>query len=1476
MVTTLWNSKSVDPLNDDSIPKMADGGIVNKATNAVVGEAGPEAIIPIDKLLSAIGDGSKVIVNSIKDSIANSIAEGIQSVSKDSSIATSLMTATMKQAMKDLGQKALDSASMMAALMKESMKETMGDLGQKVVDSAKNLKDNIVKADEAIKNKFSEVVTTGSAILKDTIINTSNTVKEKLSNISETVAETLELNKESNVMQQESLSIEIARETDRLYEKIKNAGNKVKKVGKNIFDTILHNPMISSLAVCLGILAKFPAIAEWVFSSPSTFLKAVQMWHKIKTLMTSLFKTLLKDPSKVFGAIKKGLNLYVKGLQKITKGLMKLPGILAGGYSKLLKGIQSLPGKIKILFDSRSKIMKELVDSVKGGLTRALETVKKIWRGGFGKFFKDLAKMTKDVGLKVAKSFKSMSVNFGRFMVDLGKDFAKITSQAMQKGKILFSGLKDLFKKVPNLLIGWQKYLKNAPSLGHKIVSGLATINVGFRHMVSGIKNIAKSTQVATDATKKLGALPKIGNMLKHPINTIKDVSKFAPKIINAIKHPISAITGIANFVGKTFKNLGSIAKGSKAVDSIAKLGAGAGAKMGAKGAFKKIPGIGSIISILFAINRFRKGQWFTGTLEFGSAIASMIPGIGTGISLAIDAITMMSDMVRDADVSTPEKVAEIKAGAGKGWLRNLPGIGTIVGIYDALRLFKAKQWGSGFYQAGRAIATIVPAGGYIFDGISSLVQMITEAGLGTKTDKGESQFGVGGAIIRQIPIIGSVFSIMSAIKRFKNGEIFTGILETASGISSLFPGLGTVVSSVLTGLTFFIDRVANEGDILTSAEVQKQNQSIKDGMNKGWLRNLPIIGSVMNLWDAFRLFKNGEILSGLRGVTRAVVGIVPGGGLLFDTMEGIVNWVVGNPPTEEQKQESQQIMQNMGSGWLRNMPVIGSVMNLWDSIKLFKNGEVLGGLKGVGRAVAGIVPGGGWLFDKVAGFAEWFFGSDATEGGENGLGLMGKEPTELTFLDRVKLMWDGGRKISSSQDAEAAMGVKMWKQAGLPDWMGRWMWRITHPIAAITSGFSGIEKLANQDTTELKDAVTESARKVKEGKDLLWSGKETDQIQGISKLKEAGWSEWQVSTLWTMYHPIDAIFGRWNSRNSKATVYSSMSGQDKNKYLDSITQQAEMVKQGKDLLWDGDENKQGLGIAKLRKAGWADWKIKTLWALYHPLAAITGGWGDAAEKAPNLNNMSNEDVSKYEDAIAKKAEVINKGMALLKSKNDSDQSRGIYMLQKQGYSKEQVEGMWKWYHPVDYVWGKIKGWFGKVSKFDTLWNNSFNETVKHYNKETAKAIAEDRADKLQMIATESAKIQASRFAEIDVKNKNLQDRLKDVSKAKIWIQSNNINDQAKAVGMLRRAKWSFNDIKQLWLSYHPELDAMGEITPSGLKRWDDVYKLSDVHAQNKKKRKKNVIEAIYKAKNQMIIFKRFMKILIQMQLLLLNLRACC
>jgi hypothetical protein len=67
-------------------------------------------------------------------------------------------------------------------------------------------------------------------------------------------------------------------------------------------------------------------------------------------------------------------------------------------------------------------------------------------------------------------------------------------------------------------------------------------------------------------------------------------------------------------------------------------LGAKLGAKAVGKSLLKKIPVIGLLAGVGFGLQRALKGDFTGAALELASGAASMIPGIGTGVSVALDA----------------------------------------------------------------------------------------------------------------------------------------------------------------------------------------------------------------------------------------------------------------------------------------------------------------------------------------------------------------------------------------------------------------------------------------------------------------------------------------------------------------------------------------------------------------------------------------------------------------------------------------------------------------------------------------------------------------------------------------------------------------------------------------------------------------------------------------------------------------------
>lgn len=70
------------------IPYLADGGIVNRATLAVVGEAGPEAVIPLSKMNKFTGGGSgggdiHIHVSGVVAGSADNVARELSAILRD-------------------------------------------------------------------------------------------------------------------------------------------------------------------------------------------------------------------------------------------------------------------------------------------------------------------------------------------------------------------------------------------------------------------------------------------------------------------------------------------------------------------------------------------------------------------------------------------------------------------------------------------------------------------------------------------------------------------------------------------------------------------------------------------------------------------------------------------------------------------------------------------------------------------------------------------------------------------------------------------------------------------------------------------------------------------------------------------------------------------------------------------------------------------------------------------------------------------------------------------------------------------------------------------------------------------------------------------------------------------------------------------------------------------------------------------------
>ena len=152
------------------------------------------------------------------------------------------------------------------------------------------------------------------------------------------------------------------------------------------------------------------------------------------------------------------------------------------------------------------------------------------------------------------------------------------------------------------------------------------------------VKVVKKAFKFLGKLGKLVKKLPKIlKNLMKGIKNVAKGGLKFGKNLFKGGKNLVKGgLTGL-----KTgFKGLKTGAKTlGKTVGKS--LGKGAG-----KSVLKKIPFVGLGLGAAFAIDRLRKGDFSGALMELGSGAASMIPGVGTAVSLGVDAALIAKDVV--------------------------------------------------------------------------------------------------------------------------------------------------------------------------------------------------------------------------------------------------------------------------------------------------------------------------------------------------------------------------------------------------------------------------------------------------------------------------------------------------------------------------------------------------------------------------------------------------------------------------------------------------------------------------------------------------------------------------------------------------------------------------------------------------------------------------------------------------------------
>lgn len=271
--------------------------------------------------------------------------------------------------------------------------------------------------------------------------------------------------------------------------------------------------------------------------------------------------------------------------------------------------------------------------------------VDKFTQYGAAKFakLKDAAKFAPEFATKKLDSFmtsaKVARATIKGSLMKFAPEFATKGLENLQKqGAKIAPFLTKQFDKVKGVSFS-------------KIVDKINPKNIKFDGILNGLSGIKdKAMSIGGDMLKSFNSVKgqvvgTLGDMLSPMKNKVLGVGG---DILKSVSNAFPKLTAMAS---KLSSKAASAAKSlMPKLPSIFGKGAGkAAAKTGGQGLLKsigkKIPGIGAILGTGFAIKRLTEGDYLGAGMEMLSGVASTFPGLGTAVSLGIDAASIARDV---------------------------------------------------------------------------------------------------------------------------------------------------------------------------------------------------------------------------------------------------------------------------------------------------------------------------------------------------------------------------------------------------------------------------------------------------------------------------------------------------------------------------------------------------------------------------------------------------------------------------------------------------------------------------------------------------------------------------------------------------------------------------------------------------------------------------------------------------------------
>jgi len=215
----------------------------------------------------------------------------------------------------------------------------------------------------------------------------------------------------------------------------------------------------------------------------------------------------------------------------------------------------------------------------------------------------------------------------------LGVNWLSEKMDESEGGKILKNRIKEL---ISSLFTSIGEFLSNK-SIIDKLQSGIVAtfkgawwiIKTAFNKIIVPVFNglVEEATTVAKGV---LYMAIKWVNKLTFKIFDLKNWGKIFDSFMQ-FATPSSGAKPVSGIIGKLTSFV------AKVVPKLLKV-------------VKWIPGIGTLISWGFGVQRMMKGDYFGGLLEFAAGLAYLVPGWGTAVGLGIDALNMFLDYKQDSN----------------------------------------------------------------------------------------------------------------------------------------------------------------------------------------------------------------------------------------------------------------------------------------------------------------------------------------------------------------------------------------------------------------------------------------------------------------------------------------------------------------------------------------------------------------------------------------------------------------------------------------------------------------------------------------------------------------------------------------------------------------------------------------------------------------------------------------------------------